>query len=145
MSPYQRYFFPPIFGASIDIRYITLRRESFWPNEVSTLKYLPCLRKRLWQIRRKKSSEPRRGKMNVRGVSVYFKGRKFRWKKLSRFRGFWPVSRKFLPRNFSKSLNRESFFREISYNHRRSEFLPRIFKIPYTRDGNLKSDWLTFT
>lgn len=44
---------------------------------------------------------------------MYFKGRNFHWKKLSRFRGFWPISRNFLPRNLSKSLNRESLFCKI--------------------------------
>ena len=43
------------------------------------------------------------GKLNVN----------FRWKKLLRFRGFWPVSWKFLTQFFSKSLNHESLFREI--------------------------------
>ena len=44
------------------------------------------------------------------GSAGYFKGRNFRWKKLSRFRGFWPFPRKFLPRNFSRSFIRESLF-----------------------------------
>ena len=56
------------------------------------------------------------------GWNKYFKVRNFRWKKLSRFRGFWPISRKFLPQNFSKSLNRESLFREIVKSLNRESF-----------------------
>ena len=45
----------------------------------------------------------------------YFKGRNFHWKKLLRFRGFLPYSRKFLPRNFSKCVIRESLFPQKFY------------------------------
>ena len=40
----------------------------------------------------------------------YLKVINFRWKKLSQFRVFWPISRKFFPQNFCKRPDRESFF-----------------------------------
>jgi len=43
----------------------------------------------------------------------YFNGRKFHWKKFLRFRGFLPNSRKFIPRNLSKSFICESLFPRI--------------------------------
>ena len=57
---------------------------------------------------------------------LYFKGRNFRGKKLSRFRGFLPFSRKFLPRNFPKWAIRESFFpRNVPKWVVRESFFPR--------------------
>ena len=59
--------------------------------------------------------------------TIYYKRRNFRPKKLLRFRGFLPYSRKFLPRNFSKSLIRESLFPQKFINLQSTKVNSREF------------------
>ena len=77
--------------------------------------------KTIYQL--KKHENKQETKYQKQNRSIYFKGRNFHWKKLSRFRDFWPVSRKFLPRNFSKSLNHESLFPRNFQNLSTTKFL----------------------